>query len=174
MSMPEFSPDYCPDCGRELNTKKVIGRERLWCGNCEQVQWLNPSICAGFIVKKGDKILLQKRNIEPKKGKWSIPAGFLELDETPLEAAKRELKEETGLEVEGEPEFIDCIQIEHPDGKRVIALEYYIDYEDTTGKLSLQEEEVQKLEFWDMDKIYEEKEKLDYTEILDSIEKIRK
>ena len=174
MSFPQYSPDFCPDCGEELDSKRRDSRERLYCSRCDQIVWLNPDIAAGFIVSKGDKILLQKRKIEPHAGKWSIPAGYLEIDDSVLEGAKRELEEETGLKIGGETNFLGHIQLKHPDESRVIVAVYHVEFEDVTGELTPEEEEVEKLEFWSHEKVHREREKLDYTDYLDLIEKIEK
>ncbi|MEF8880257.1 MAG: hypothetical protein V5A72_00300, partial [Candidatus Nanohaloarchaea archaeon] len=64
MSFPKYSPSYCSDCGSELGSKRRDGENRLFCKECNQIVWLSPSICAGFLVKRGKEILLQKRKIE--------------------------------------------------------------------------------------------------------------
>ncbi|QGA80411.1 NUDIX hydrolase [Candidatus Nanohalobium constans] len=173
MEMPEFSPDYCPDCGNRLDSKFIDGRERLFCEECDDVVWLNPDVAAGFIVRKEDKVLLQKRKIEPHSGKWSIPAGYLELDEKPLEGAKRELREETGLKVTGNTQFVDHVSLKHPDGRRVVVAVYLVGFEGVEGELNREEEEVEKLELWKYEKIQENKADLDYEVYLNLIEKIR-
>lgn len=68
--------------------------ERAVCGDCGFIAYENPKIIAGAVVTFEDKFLLCKRAIEPRKGKWTIPAGFLELGEAPHEGAKREAFEE--------------------------------------------------------------------------------
>lgn len=172
MNFPDFAPEYCPDCGSELDSKNVEGRERLYCEICEEVVWLNPDIVAGFVVQKGDEILLQKRGIEPHKGKWSIPSGYLELEETPLEGAKRELEEETGLKAEG-AEFLGHLHLDHPEGSKLISAVFHADFENTVGDLKPEEGEVEELEFWKVEKVFAEKEKLDHADVLDLIEKIK-
>ncbi len=67
-----------------------------------------PIIGVGAVIIKDGKILLEKRKNEPGKGKWSIPGGLVELGETIEQTAIREVKEETGLEVE-KPEHIDVV-----------------------------------------------------------------
>jgi ADP-ribose pyrophosphatase YjhB (NUDIX family) len=173
MTLPEYSPDYCPDCGMELGEKLRDGKKRLYCSNCDQVVWLNPDIAAGFIVQKDDEFLLQKRKIEPHAGDWSITAGYLEIDESPIEAAERELEEEAGLKVTGETSFLGHVQLRHPDQSRVIVAVFHVDFEDVEGELRPEEEEVEKLEFWSLEKIIENREKLDYTDYLDLIEEVR-
>ena len=69
-------------------------RERLTCPDCGYIAYENPKMVAGAVVTVGDKFLLCLRAIEPRKGYWTLPAGYLELHETPEEGAKREAWEE--------------------------------------------------------------------------------
>ncbi len=79
-------------------------RERLVCGRCEFIHYQNPKIVAGAVCTwpspGGDKILLAKRAIEPRKGFWTLPAGYMELGETTEQAAAREAMEETCATIE--------------------------------------------------------------------------
>ena len=72
--------------------------ERLVCGNCQTILYENPKIIAGVIPIFKNKVLLCQRNIEPKKSFWTVPSGFMEMNETLKEAALRESKEEAGIE----------------------------------------------------------------------------
>ncbi len=96
-----FIPKFCSQCGAPLKETFVSeeGRERLRCSKCGIIAYLNPFIVAGLIPQQSGKIFLLKRGIEPAKGTWTFPAGFVELGETVQEGAVRETKEETGLEV---------------------------------------------------------------------------
>lgn len=69
-------------------------RERLVCPDCGFVYYENPKVVVGSVATWEDRILLCRRDIEPRKGLWTLPAGFLELGETPEEGAKREAWEE--------------------------------------------------------------------------------
>ena len=69
-------------------------RERLTCPDCGFIAYENPKMVAGSVVSVDGKIMLCRRAIEPRQGYWTLPAGFLELHETPEEGAKREAWEE--------------------------------------------------------------------------------
>jgi ADP-ribose pyrophosphatase YjhB (NUDIX family) len=69
-------------------------RERLTCPDCGYIAYENPKVVAGAVVAVGTQILMCRRAIEPRRGFWTLPAGFLELHETPEEGACREAWEE--------------------------------------------------------------------------------
>lgn len=73
--------------------------ERMVCKDCGFIAYENPKIIAGAVVTYGDKFLLCKRAIYPQNGKWTIPAGFLEMGERPMDGAKREVWEEARADV---------------------------------------------------------------------------
>jgi ADP-ribose pyrophosphatase YjhB (NUDIX family) len=74
--------------------------ERLVCGDCGYVQYDNPKIICGVVPTFEDRILLCTRAIDPRAGYWTVPAGFLEIGETPEEGAARETQEEACADVE--------------------------------------------------------------------------
>lgn len=73
---------------------------RRICDHCGFVDYENPKIVVGSVVRSGEHILLCRRAIEPRAGFWTIPAGYLELNESPEEGARREAREEAGVELE--------------------------------------------------------------------------
>ncbi|MEM1391176.1 MAG: NUDIX domain-containing protein [Pseudomonadota bacterium] len=75
-------------------------RERRVCQTCDFIDYQNPKIVAGSVVTKGDQILLCKRDIEPRRGFWTLPAGYMELGESVEEAAAREAWEEAEARIE--------------------------------------------------------------------------
>jgi ADP-ribose pyrophosphatase YjhB (NUDIX family) len=91
---------HCPCCGSLLVDKHVDDRTRQVCSSCEFVFYQNPTPAAGVILIEGSEVVLVKRKYEPKAGMWTLPAGFVELDENVRECAVREMKEETNLSVE--------------------------------------------------------------------------
>lgn len=80
-------------------------KERAVCPACATIHYENPLNVVGTVPYWGDKILLCKRNIEPRFGKWTLPAGFLELGETTAQGAARETHEEAGAQIELEGLF---------------------------------------------------------------------
>lgn len=95
--------NYCSRCGTTLQLGRLPGdeRERLACPACGLVAYVNPRLVVTTLpVTEAGEILLIRRGIEPGRGRWAQPGGFLEVDETVTEAAIRETFEETGLVVE--------------------------------------------------------------------------
>ena len=74
--------------------------ERLVCDDCGFINYINPKIVVGSVCTWEDKFLLCKRSIDPRKGYWTIPAGYMEERETAMEGAMREAMEEACAEVE--------------------------------------------------------------------------
>ena len=95
--------NYCSSCGASLQFGSVVGedRDRLSCPECGHIAYVNPRLVVTTlpITESGDLVLL-RRGIEPGRGRWAQPGGFLEIDETVHQAAIRETREETGLLVE--------------------------------------------------------------------------
>ena len=96
MIMPEKT--NCHFCGSLLIRRFCEGRDRLFCVRCNEPIYENPlpATCI-VLVDGGGRLLLVKRSVEPKIGRWCLPGGFIESGESPEKAALRELKEETGL-----------------------------------------------------------------------------
>lgn len=91
---------FCLVCGTGLIERVIDNRRRGVCPACGWIHWRNAKPCAGALVLRNGKVLLVRRTIEPFRGYWDIPGGFCEVDEHPTEAAIREAREETGLEIE--------------------------------------------------------------------------
>ena len=93
--------NFCSHCGEQVEHKIPEGDNlhRYVCTSCNLIHYQNPRIIAGCIAEFEDKILLCKRAIEPRHGLWTLPAGFMENQETTLEAAKRETYEEAQAEI---------------------------------------------------------------------------
>lgn len=93
---------FCPRCGSHLEKSFIDNSQRLKCAddNCDFIYYHNPIPAAGALVINDGKILLVKRAVIPKAGWWCLPAGFMEWSEHPTDTAVREIKEETGLDIQ--------------------------------------------------------------------------
>jgi ADP-ribose pyrophosphatase YjhB (NUDIX family) len=94
---------HCRNCGASVVYRIPDDgdtRERAVCPVCDTIHYQNPLVVVGTVPHWGDKVLLCKRNIEPRWGKWTLPAGFMELAETTEQGAARETDEEAGAKFE--------------------------------------------------------------------------
>lgn len=90
--------EFCPYCAQRLTSRRIDGRDRQVCVSCGRVLYENPVPATAAVVFDDDGgVLLVKRNVEPKKGQWCLPGGFIEVGESPEAGCLRELKEETNL-----------------------------------------------------------------------------
>ena len=99
---------HCRQCGASVAYRLPDDgdtKQRAICTACHTVHYENPLNVVGTVPHWGDQVLLCKRNIEPRKGKWTLPAGFLELAETTAQGAARETDEEAGAQIEMGPLF---------------------------------------------------------------------
>lgn len=94
--------EHCQVCGTAVEHKVPGGdnRERAVCPSCGHTHYVNPLNVVGTLPVWGEQVLLCKRNIEPRKGFWTLPAGFMELGESTAEGAVRETDEEAGARIE--------------------------------------------------------------------------
>lgn len=117
-----MSPDirYCRLCGTpvERRVPEMEDRDRAVCPSCGYIDYVNPINVVGTIPVwdeggPDERVLLCRRNIEPRKGYWTLPAGFLEMGESLSDGAMRETDEEAGARVELEGLFcaIDVVRV---------------------------------------------------------------
>ena len=91
---------YCPVCGHKLVAREEAGRIRQVCENCGYVHYVNPVPAVGIVIEVDGGVVLIQRKHPPHQGRWALPSGYVEADESAEEAAIREAEEETGLKVE--------------------------------------------------------------------------
>jgi ADP-ribose pyrophosphatase YjhB (NUDIX family) len=93
--------EHCSRCGQPVHKRVPEGedRERHMCSSCGAIHYQNPKMVVGCIVEEDGRILLCKRAIEPRRGYWTVPAGFLELGESAMQGAIRETEEEARASV---------------------------------------------------------------------------
>lgn len=89
---------FCPFCSGPLIIREMEGRRRLYCEGCAEPLYENPvpAVCV-IVSDDAGRLLLVRRAAPPKVGTWCLPGGFMELGESPVESALREMTEETGL-----------------------------------------------------------------------------
>ena len=93
---------FCNSCGATVTLRIPEGDslERAVCDTCGTIQYQNPKIVVGCLPAHGDRILICKRAIEPRYGLWTLPAGFMENNESAAEGAAREALEEANARVD--------------------------------------------------------------------------
>ena len=107
---------HCKNCGNAVEYRLPDDgdtKQRAVCPACGTVHYENPLNVVGTVPYWGEQVLLCKRNIEPRWGKWTLPAGFMELNETVAQGAARETLEESGavFELEGLFTLVNVAQV---------------------------------------------------------------
>jgi ADP-ribose pyrophosphatase YjhB (NUDIX family) len=121
-----FEWRHCPACGHALVPQSDGESQRPYCPDCERFYYSNPAPASCCIVPRGDDLLFVQRSVEPCRGEWTLPGGFVELGETTEEAAIRELLEETGLRGRG-PELIGASTQPSASTGAVVVIAYLIE-----------------------------------------------
>ncbi len=98
---------FCSACGGTVSLRIPAGdaMQRHVCNTCGEIHYSNPKLVVGAIPEWGDQVLLCRRAIEPRYGKWTVPAGFMENGETTANAAARETLEEACARIEVGPAY---------------------------------------------------------------------
>lgn len=106
--------NYCSDCGETVSKRIPEGdnRPRYVCDSCATIHYQNPRMVVGTLPLSGEQVLMCRRAIEPRKGFWTIPAGFMENSETTLEGAQRETWEEARATI-ADPQLYRLFDLPH-------------------------------------------------------------
>ena len=153
---------YCPQCGVEFakNEQERFNNEQknIRCGNCPFVFYNNPNPAVSAIIKntKGE-VLLTKRGIEPFKGDWDLPGGFVDYGELPDEAMLRELEEELGIKKVIDMNFLDMYSVDYINEGREdekmnvlnIVFEVFVDESEINGA----KDDIEEFEFFSIEKL---------------------
>jgi 8-oxo-dGTP diphosphatase len=116
------SVQFCVQCGSRLTMEEKFGRNRPVCPACGWIYFSDPKVAVAVVILEDNRVLLVQRVNPPFQGYWSLPAGFMDGDEEPGEAASRECLEETGLVVKT-CELMDVISgREHPQGADLVLI----------------------------------------------------
>ena len=154
-------PNYCGECGAELESKHIEGRNRAYCGHCSKPVYRNAKPCGGVLVVDDEQVLLVKRTNPPAVGSWSLPAGFLEVDEPPEIAAARELREETGVSVTPDNlELFETNLIDHGDGTHVLVIIYRTTWSAVSGDVQAGSD-AGDAQFWHIEELLEAGESIE-------------
>src|SRR5207302_6517988 len=100
LSSGEVPAHFCVNCGSPLVTRLIEGRDHEVCPNDSFVLWRDPKVAAAVVVETEGGIVLGRRAIEPGRGLWCLPGGFVNHDEDPASAAIRECREQINPDVE--------------------------------------------------------------------------
>ena len=95
----DTEPVFCHRCAARLLVERVESQPRRRCPSCGQVVYRNPAVGVAVVLRDGPRVLLGRRARGRYAGRWCVPCGYVEWDEEVRAAARRELREETGLEV---------------------------------------------------------------------------
>jgi len=130
---------YCSTCGNPVTVRVPDGdtRPRACCDHCGTIHYVNPRPVVGTIPVWGNEILLCRRAIEPRYGKWTLPAGFMEVGETTADGALRETLEEAGARVELGPLF-SMIDVPHVEQVHIFFQARLLDLSFAPGEESLE------------------------------------
>ncbi|MFC2028434.1 NUDIX domain-containing protein [Chloroflexota bacterium] len=97
--MAETIINFCPKCGAQISPNKRNRKTHPECSSCGWIHFSDPKVAAAVLITNGANVLLVRRVNNPERGKWTLPAGFIDGGENPIHAAERECLEETGLKV---------------------------------------------------------------------------
>ncbi len=109
---------YCPFCANPVVEELRFNALRPVCSACEFVQFLDPKVAVIALVQHREKVLLIQRAVDPGKGEWSLPGGYMDAGEMPREALQRELQEEVGLRTKI-GELIEIFPMVNDEGDRI-------------------------------------------------------
>lgn len=127
--------NYCSACGAPVVLRVPAGDSlpRHVCESCNAIHYSNPKLVVGTLPVWEDRVLLCKRAIEPRYGKWTLPAGFMENHESVAAAALRETQEESGAHIEM-GEMYTLISVPHISQVHVIFRATLLDLEFAPGE----------------------------------------
>jgi len=118
-----MSVKFCQQCGHEMEPRDIDGRQVPVCPSCGFTAWANPLVATMVVIETPGGLILGRRSIEPGYGLWCLPGGFVNEDEAPAEAARRECLEEIQAMVTIDS-LLDVYHIIRGDGRGMVAIAY--------------------------------------------------
>lgn len=130
---------YCCQCGQAVHQRIPPGDNlpRAVCSHCGHIHYENPKLVLGCVASWEDRVLLCRRAIEPRHGYWTLPAGFMENQESTLAAAERETREEALAEVRAEQLFA-VVDVPHISQVHIFYRGMLLDGQHAPGEESLE------------------------------------
>src|SRR5947199_977207 len=141
---------YCPMCAASLIEKHIYNGQRLTCPACGFILFLEPKLVTVVVIQHEGKVLLGRRNMEPARGLWSFISGYVDRGEKIEEAAIREVKEETNLDVQ--LEGLIGIYSERGEPHLLIVYQASVSH-DQVNTMAGQAEEVSELAFFPLENL---------------------
>lgn len=131
--------NFCSNCGAKVVLRVPPGDSypRHVCDSCGTIHYRNPLMVIGTIPEWEDQVLLCRRAIEPRRGLWTLPAGFMELGETTAQAALRETVEEAKARVDL-GEMFALLSVPHVDQVHIFYRARLLDREFAPGEETLE------------------------------------
>ncbi len=91
---------FCPRCAHALEDRPFEGKLRRVCPSCAFIYFPDPKVAVVGLIEANDRVLLIRRAVEPARGHWALPGGYMDAGELPVAALRREVREEVGIEIE--------------------------------------------------------------------------
>ncbi len=98
--MSQHLYQFCPRCAHALEDRLFEGKSRRSCPACGFIHFPDPKVAVVALIAEGERVLLIRRAVEPARGQWALPGGYMDAGELPDAALRREVREEVGLEIE--------------------------------------------------------------------------
>ena len=136
---------FCQRCGSGMETEQVEGHQRRICPACGLVLYLDPKLVAAALVEHEGRVLLVRRNLEPGRGLWALPGGYVERGEAVEKAVLREVLEETGLTVAAQA----LVGLYSEEGSPIVLAVYAARI--VSGTLSVHPQEIQEAAYFSVD-----------------------
>lgn len=111
--------NFCQVCGQRMHDAERFGKRRRVCSACGFIHFDDPKVAVAVFIEDRGRILLVRRTMNPERGKWALPAGYVDAGEDPRRAAVREVVEETGLTVHV-THLVDVLSSTDPAGASII------------------------------------------------------
>jgi 8-oxo-dGTP diphosphatase len=111
---------YCPRCGAPVIEAFRFSKTRKVCPQCDWTHFADPKVAVAVLIEQDGNLLLVRRANDPLRGWWTLPAGFVDAGEDPIQAGERECLEETGLQVRIHSLFDVIAGQEHSRGAHIL------------------------------------------------------